>query len=193
MTTPRRAHLLALLITAAFVGLGSLWIAWPGLEYDEARFVVASYPSPDVQAAYTMHFRGRPVVLMVVSYMGALKGWLYIPIPKAWPPSAALVRLPMLLVGAAGLYCFYHFARRAFGTTAALAALALAATDPIYLFTTRLDWGPVAIQHFCLLGGCLAFLKWWQQRRASRRSAIAFAPPSAAPTRSCGNGKNRTR
>ncbi len=165
MRTSGGAKILAIGIAAAFVGLGSLWIAWPGLEYDETLFVLASYPRNDTPIAYTMHFHGRPVALMIISYLGALKGWLYLPLLKIWPGSAAVVRLPALLVGAVGLYFLYSLLRRAFGAGAALWATALAATDPIYLFTIRLDWGPVAIQHLCLLAGCCGVVRWWQERR----------------------------
>ncbi len=160
---PGRPLIVALI--ALFVVLGSLWISRPGLYYDEVLFVQAAHPRDDVSIAYTMHFRGRPVALMIINYLGALKGWLYAPLLRLFPPSAALVRLPMLLAGAAALGFFYLFARRAFGSTAALAALALAATDPIYVFTARLDWGPVAIQRLCLAAGCFAVLRWWQKRR----------------------------
>ena len=161
---PGRPIVLALI--ALFVVLGSLWISRPGLYYDEVLFIQASHPRDDIPIAYTMHFRGRPVALMLISYLGALKGWLYAPVLRLFPPSAALVRLPMLLAGAAALGFFYLFARRAFGSTAALGALALAATDPTYLFTARLDWGPVAIQRLCLAAGCFAALRWWQKRRS---------------------------
>ena len=90
-----------LALIALFVVLGSLWISSPGLYYDEVLFLQASYPRDDVPIAYTMHIRGRPVALMLISYLGALKGWVYAPLLRLFPPSAALVRLPMLLAGAA--------------------------------------------------------------------------------------------
>jgi hypothetical protein len=163
--TPRRARLLVLVLILGFAGLGSLWIARPGLYYDEVLFIQATYARDDVPIAYMMHIRGRPVALMLISYLGALKGWLYIPLVKLLEPSAALVRVPMLLAGAAALGFFYLFGRRAFGWQVALGATALAATDPIYLFTTRQDWGPVALQRLFLAAGCWAVLRWWQQRR----------------------------
>lgn len=166
MTTPVWAKALVVLLLAAFVGLGSLWISRPGLQYDETLFVLASYPRDDTPIACTLHFGGRPVALMIISYLGALKGWLYQPIVQVWSGSAALVRFPALLIGATSLGFLYLFTRRAFGWPAALAALALAATDPIYLFSTRLDWGPVAIQRLCLLAGCFGVLRWWQKKRA---------------------------
>ncbi|MBI3696309.1 MAG: glycosyltransferase family 39 protein [Acidobacteria bacterium] len=173
MTAPRWVPIAALLIASLFFGLGSLWIAWPGPEYDETLFVLASFPRPDTPLEYAMKFRNSQVALMLDTYLGALKGWLYRPILQMRPGSMAWVRRPVLLLGALSIYLLYLFARRAFGWQTALLALALAATDPIYLFTTRLDWGPVAIQHFCLLAGCWGVLRWWQERRG-RDLALAF-------------------
>ena len=92
MRTPLWAKVLAVLLLAAFIGLGSLWIDRPGLYYDETLFVLASHPHDNSTIAYTMHFRGRPAALMIDTYWGALKGWLYRPILSLWPGSAAAVR-----------------------------------------------------------------------------------------------------
>ena len=175
MITPAWARAAMIVLLAGFIGLGALWIERPGLQYDETLFVLASHPRDDAPIAYMMHFHGRPIALMIISYLGALKGWLYVPILRLWPGSVAAVRLPMLLVGAAGLGFLYLLARRAFGWRTALVALALAATDPIYLFTTRLDWGPVAIQRLCLLAGCFGVMRWWQQKRLRDLGLGCFA------------------
>jgi 4-amino-4-deoxy-L-arabinose transferase-like glycosyltransferase len=175
MSTPAWARVAVIVVLAGFIALGALWIERPGLQYDETLFVLASHPRDDAPIAYMMHFHGHPVALMIISYLGALKGWLYVPILRLWPGSVAAVRLPMLLVGAAGLGFLYLLARRAFGWRTALVALALAATDPIYLFTTRLDWGPVAIQRLCLLAGCYGVLCWWQQKRLRYLGLGCFA------------------
>lgn len=163
--TPRLVQCLVLLAIAAFVGLGSLWISIPGLHYDESLFVMVTHPQADTPIEYTLQLGGRSVPVMIIRYLGALKGWLYLPILKLGSGSPALVRLPALALGAAGLCFLYLFCRRALGWQAAFIALALAATDPIYLFTTRMDWGPVAIQRLCLLAGCWGVLRWWQEGR----------------------------
>ena len=48
-------------------------------------------------------------------------------------------------------------------TRAALFGTALLATDASYLLTVRWDWGPVALQHLCLIGGVLAIVRFWQE------------------------------
>lgn len=168
-----RHTILAAFITCLFVALGSLWIDRPGLEYDETRFVLATWPDEHQPIAYTAQFWGQPIPLMVVSYMGALKGWLYQPVLRVWRGSAAAARFPAVIIGALGLICLYLFIRRALGVWAGLLALALTATDPTYLFTTRLDWGPVAIQHLCVLASCYFVLRWYQERRL-RDLALGF-------------------
>jgi 4-amino-4-deoxy-L-arabinose transferase-like glycosyltransferase len=175
MNAPGWARALVVLLIAGFVGLGALWIDRPGLQYDEALFVLASYPREDAPIAYMMHWGDRPVALMIISYLGALKGWLYIPILKLGAGSAALVRLPALVLGAAGLACLYLFARRLFGWPTGLLSVALAATDPIYLFTTRMDWGPVVIQRLCLLAGCWGVVRWWQKKQTRDLGLGCFA------------------
>ncbi len=175
MRTPVWARVLVAAVLAAFLGLGALWINRPGLQYDETLYVLASYPRDDTPIAYTMHIRGQPVALMLISYLGALKGWLWVPIQRLWTGSAAPVRLPALMLGAAGLGFLYLLARRAFNWQTALAATALAASDPIYLFTTRLDWGPVVLQRLCLLAGCFALLRWYQKRRLADLGLGGFA------------------
>jgi hypothetical protein len=48
------------------------------------------------------------------------------------------------------------------GRRAALAGVALLATDTTWLMTIRWDWGPVAIQHLMLTGGLLALVRFQQ-------------------------------
>jgi 4-amino-4-deoxy-L-arabinose transferase-like glycosyltransferase len=155
-----------------FAVLGCLWIDLPGLQYDEALFVAASYPDPLRGGAGYVEIMGQPVCIMVLPYLGALKGWLYRLVAEVAPPSAAAVRAPAVFLGAFTLVLLFWFARRVFDARTGLIAVALAASDPTFLFTTRLDWGPVVIQRFCLLGGCLLLLRWRERPTAWR----LFAP-----------------
>jgi 4-amino-4-deoxy-L-arabinose transferase-like glycosyltransferase len=92
---------------------------------------------------------------MVMSYVGALKTFLYWPLFWIFRPSAYLVRLPMVLVGAATIVIFYKWASIFAGPRGALLAAVLLATDPIFLLSDTFDWGPVALQHLLLVSGCL--------------------------------------
>ncbi len=162
-----------ILVVLGFVMLGCLWIEHPGLQYDEVLFTAASYPNPTRGGAGYVEVFGRPVCTMVLPYLGALKGWLFRLIFVLAPPSAAAVRVPAVLLGAFTLLLLFWFARRVFDERTALIAAALAASDPTFLFTTRLDWGPVVLQRLCWLGGCLLLLRWRDRPTAVRLFAAA--------------------
>jgi hypothetical protein len=113
---------------------------------------------PPVSAARIF---GRDYALMVMSYVGSLKTHLWMPIFALWEPSPAAIRIPAILTGALSVWLFYLLVRRTLGIQAALVGVALLATDSLYLFTVRLDWGPVALQHVMLVGGLYALTRRW--------------------------------
>jgi hypothetical protein len=102
---------------------------------------------------------GRTVPLMQMSYLGSLKAWVYAPIWAVWPPSAASVRLPMILCGAATVALTFLLMWELAGPAAAWIAAGLLAVDPAFVWTTRCDWGPVALQHVLTMGGVLALYR----------------------------------
>ena len=158
-----RGYAIAAVCTALlFLFLGALWIDQPGLYYDEVYFVWASYPDPAPSSPGYFEILGRPMKLMVVPYTGALKGWIYRILFQVFPGSAATARLPVLLLGAVAILLLYWLISRVADRRVALAAALLAAADSTFLLTTRLDWGPVAIQRFGLLAGCCLLVKWHQ-------------------------------
>ncbi|MGH9629001.1 MAG: glycosyltransferase family 39 protein, partial [Bryobacteraceae bacterium] len=161
----------ALFFCLLFLLTGMLWISRPGLQNDEALFASGMY-GPFLRDYYISIFQVH-VPTMVMTYVGALKGWIYQPVFALWDPSAASIRFPVLLIGAATVSLFYVFLRRVASERAALAGCALLATDSIFLFTTRLDWGPVALQHLLLVGGCAA-LVLFQQRKSLAALGVGF-------------------
>ena len=166
MNTPRWAKILAALALLVFLLAGGLWIEYPGLQYDEALFVHGTYSDPSRAGIWHTGVLGDPVCVLIMPFLGALKGWLYKAVLAVVPASAASLRIPVLLLGAVTLWLTFCFARRAFGWRIALAATWLAASDPLFVLTTRLDWGPVVIQRLLLMLGCLLVLRWAQQGAA---------------------------
>jgi hypothetical protein len=158
------ANWLALSLCVLFVVLGSLWIWRPGIQTDEALFASGVY-SPFYFPASSIRIFKRDVAVMVMSYVGALKGHLWTPIFALWGTTPATIRFPALVVGAISVWWFYRLLLRTLGVRAAIIGCALLATDAVYLLTTRWDWGPVAIQHALLVGGLLGIVTWWQNRR----------------------------
>ena len=142
-----RADWLAFVFCLLFVCLGCLWVGEMGIQNDEALFSAGIYP-PSFDWA------------MVMTYVGTLKSFLYMPIFRVWRPSAASTRIPVVILGALTIWLFYLLSRRTIGPRAAVAGVALLATDSTFLMTTRYDWGPVVLQHLCLVGGVLSVLRF---------------------------------
>ena len=97
---------------------------------------------------------------MLLSYLGALKSWIYFPILDLIRPSYRTIRLPVLLIGALTIWLFAWFLERAHGRKVAWVGGLLLATDSVYLLTTCFDWGPVALQHLLSLAGMALLLKF---------------------------------
>jgi hypothetical protein len=97
---------------------------------------------------------------MLLSYLGALKSWIYFPILYRIRPSYLTIRLPVLLIGAVTIWLFTWFLERAHGRRVAWVGGVLLATDTVYLLTTCFDWGPVALQHLLALAGMAMLLKF---------------------------------
>lgn len=138
----------------AYAFFSLAWISLPGPEQDEVIFLNASFPQTSV-TWYVGKVRlfHRDIPTMLLPYLGTLKGLLWRGVFWLWAPSVYSVRVPGVLLGGGALLVFYLWARRFYPPEVALAALALAATDPTYIFTARLDWGPVVLAHlFCFAG-----------------------------------------
>ena len=134
-----------------------------GIQNDEALFAYAIFPPR--AGVYMPHIGPVEAPLMVMSYVGALKSWLYRPIFDVSGTSVWAVRVPMLLAGAASIWLFFLFLRRAAGDRAAVIGGGLLAADASYLLTICFDWGPVALQHLLLIGGLLLIVRFWQDKQ----------------------------
>ncbi|HYO81691.1 MAG TPA: glycosyltransferase family 39 protein [Bryobacteraceae bacterium] len=172
LTVPH-ANAGAALLCMLFVLSGSLFLDRPGLHSDELLFAGGIYPpAPPYGSARVF---GRDFPLMVMSYCGTLKSLLWTPIFAAFGVTAVSVRFPALLIGALSVWWFYRLLLATLGTRIAVIGCALLATHSTYLFTTRWDWGPVALQHALFTGGCLAFVHHWRSRSPWWAAAGGFA------------------
>ncbi len=141
-----------------FVIAGLLLIPYPGFQHDEVVFA-----EPIFQRGISFYARGlghRYLPLMINSYAGALKTWIYWPILKIWHPSPFSLRVPALLIAALSIVLFWPIMVRAGGKRAAAIATVLLATDSMYLMTSVFDWGPCALQHIFLVAVMLAFIRY---------------------------------
>lgn len=121
-----------------------------GVQQDEALF------APGIYGRLQIESRAAGVPVMLMSYVGALKSWIYAPWFAIWKPSAFSLRTPAVGLAVAAVILFWLALRRSAGPAAATAGALLLAADTSFLLTTTLDWGPVALQ--LLLSGAAAFL-----------------------------------
>jgi len=141
-----------------FVLAGNLLIPYLGIENDEALFAQGLYrPRGEL---YSIHIGRSSVPIMLMTYLGALKSWIYGPILKLFGISLYTLRQPMLLAGALSIWLFFLLLRRIAGLRAALIGCALLAVDSLYLLTACFDWGPVALQHLLLAAGVLLVVQF---------------------------------
>lgn len=160
-----RANLIAFLCCLLFVLLGSLWIWRPGIQTDEALFTAGIYGPFEYPLASIRIFQ-HDFGTMVMTYVGALKAQLWRPVFKLWGVTPATIRVPALIAGALSIWLLYRLVVSTLGVRAAIITCVLLATDPIYIFTTRWDWGPVALQHVLLVGGMLGVAAWHRSQRS---------------------------
>jgi hypothetical protein len=106
------------------------------------------------------------VQLMVMTYIGTLKTFLWTPIFRVFGGNVWSLRIPAVILSVFSVF-FFH---RLMGLTgisrrAALAGALILATDPLFVMTNALDWGPVVLEHVLIVGGCLAVAEFWTTRR----------------------------
>jgi 4-amino-4-deoxy-L-arabinose transferase-like glycosyltransferase len=143
-----------------FLFAGLLFLPRIGIEGDEALF--AEVFLKPYGEAYTVHVGHSRIPLMLMTYIGTVKSWLYRPLMSIFGTGLTVLRLPMLLAGVASVWLFFLLLQRIAGRRAALIGCTLLAADATYLLTLCFDWGPVALQHLLLIGGLLLLVRFYQ-------------------------------
>lgn len=165
-------RLQAFLACALFILLGTALIPFAGVQDDEALFGIPLYLfNPKELSIIIFH---RQIPLMVMSYVGAFKTWIYAAIFHFWGVNVWSVRLPMVLAGAITVFFFYRLTDRSAGPFAALLAAFFLASDPSFLMTNTFDWGPVALGHLLLVTGCYFLFRFGQRKYMMRDLALGF-------------------
>lgn len=139
-------------------------LPYPGLQNDEVIFAPADYGVPGSSVFEVFHHR---IPVMLISYLGALKSWLYAGLLHVFPPSCWTVRLPVLLLGAVSVWLFVELLQEIQDSRAAWMGGLLVATDTMYLVTACFDWGPVVLQHLLLIAGLLLIVRFALRAGAS--------------------------
>ncbi len=148
---------------AYFLLWGACLIPFLGVQNDEALFGQVLYKP--ISGQYFINIFGARIPIMLMTYLGCLKSWMYKAVFRLWPPSVMSIRVPVLIVGAITIWLFWVFVRQTVGNRPAIVTTILLATDTTYLITTCFDWGPVALQHLLMIGGVLALVSFYKTRR----------------------------
>ena len=167
-----RAVALAWIACLFFFAAGHSFVPILGIEGDEALFANALYP-PRAEL-YSIDVGPARIPVMLMSYLGALKTWIYWAIFSVFAPGLRSLREPMVIAGAASLWLFFLLLRRIAGNRAAVIGCGLLAVDSAYLLTTVYDWGPVALQHLLTIGGVLLLIRFYQTKSSVSLAGGSF-------------------
>ncbi|HEY3835206.1 MAG TPA: glycosyltransferase family 39 protein [Bryobacteraceae bacterium] len=153
-----RSVLILVACCVYFFAAGLLLIPYCGFQHDEVVFAQPLYEHG--LSFYSRHVGSGWIPMMINSYAGAFKTWIYWPILAVWHPSAYSIRVPAMAIAALAMVLFWPIMVRAGGRRAATITTILLATDTTYLMTSAFDWGPCALQHFFLVAVMLAFIRF---------------------------------
>jgi 4-amino-4-deoxy-L-arabinose transferase-like glycosyltransferase len=144
-----RGRFIALIAPLTAFCLACILIPYPGLEGDECVFGMATFGGLAREFCISIFHHQFP--LMIFYYAGSLKGLVMWPILHLFGSNIWSIRLPVALAGAVTAGLTYDFAQRIADRKVATIAAMLVATDPIFILTNTIDWGPVAVEHVLLL------------------------------------------
>src|SRR5205814_832272 len=99
-----------ILVAVAFIAAGMLFVPRLGIEVDEA--IVANGIYDHGADLYSWHIAGIKIPVMLISYLGAVKTWLYEGVFLFTPPRPIALRLPMLILAAGTLWLFFELLDR---------------------------------------------------------------------------------
>lgn len=144
----------------AYLFFAAAWIHLPGPQYDELLHLPVLSPLLRPDALFSLKFHHHRLPLMLMSYVGALKGWLlwlwFLVVPMGVPGYRAFG----VAAGAAAIAMTFWFVHRHYGGPVAALTTVLTATDPSFVHGIRLDYGPVALMHFFKMGGLCLLSRW---------------------------------
>ena len=169
----RRDWVVVVVCAAVLGGAAAYDLALPGVQYDEClnaapavNFVTGRANTRPMQInSSVVEVLGRPFPLMVMTYVGPVKGLLYIPLFWAGGISTTTLRLLPWLAVVLTLPLLYALCLQLFDRRVAALAVVLLALDPALVFYLTRDVGPAALQVLFKLVALLFLARWWRDPR----------------------------
>src|SRR5262245_33799423 len=106
-----RSNCVMFICGAIYVGLSVAFINRPGLQYDEVLFSSGALGLDENFVELRWSVAGHQFPLMLMPFIGAIKAYMYKPIFLLFSPSAATVRLPVIIIGLVALILTYLLVR----------------------------------------------------------------------------------
>ena len=139
-----RFHALEILVILVVLSAAVWLIPQFGSQHDEILFTKPVFDSTMSHA--TLVVFQNPLPLMMMSYLGALKVYVYKVIFSIFPPSLWSLRLPTLVALLGATLLIRSALIRIGMPVAATAFFVLFLASPVILVTGVFDWGPVCLQ-----------------------------------------------
>jgi hypothetical protein len=168
---------------AAFVLLAGWHPRLPGLYYDEVfqettalAFVKGGLGSPVAWVPGTeISLAGHPLPLMAQTYIGAVKTIAFAPVAAVAGLTPESVRFFTIGIAALALLGYAAFVDILFRgkTGIVVTSTLLLASDPSYVFYSKVDLGPSAVMFLCKAVALWQLALWW--RRGRRRNLVVGA------------------
>jgi len=170
MTNKWKTHLALFGVAVVFILSAMLFGKHLPIEADETLIANGIYARG--APIYSWKIGATELPIMMLSYVGALKTWLYNGVFEIWKPGPVSLRLPMVLVAAAALWPLFVFLDRTVGRRAAWIGVVLFATDPAWVLLSSIDFGFIVGQFFFKMGALVLLVLFY---REGRRWALAGA------------------
>ena len=169
--------LVVALALALFIGVAAHQWRLPGLYNDEAYDVVPAMQlvlgqPVELNRGVGLHLFGRDFPLMISDYQGVSSMYVVLPLFALFGPGVGPVRAMTIGFGVVAIILTYLLGRRLFGRPAGLVAAALLASNPSFIFWSRIGVYVVSQVVPLALGAALAFLAW---RRGGRAGWLLLA------------------
>jgi hypothetical protein len=154
-------------IVAVFLTLALPQLSLPGLHPDEAQEVIPAVQLLRGQPVETLRGSGVTVFgqrlpLMIVDYIGTVNTYLAIPFLGLLGISVFSLRLMAVLISAVTLILLYRLGRALYTPAVGLAAAALLAVQPTFVFWSRQGVFVTYVTAPLTLGALLCGWRWWR-------------------------------